>query len=145
MKKLLLIQLLLLTAFAVSAQDKYDSWKVKLNNKTLLSTHTEDVNANTKKIKLSEWKKNGYLEIIYKNENYNEKEYSRSLFLNDETDHELIRKDGVTTLKISIKQLKKTFSGSKKIIIYTTIAPTDPEVAARVRIRRVHLYTLELP
>ena len=42
-----------------------DSWKVTLNNKTLLSSSKSDETLNTKKVKSTDWKKNGFLEISY--------------------------------------------------------------------------------
>jgi hypothetical protein len=73
-----------------------------------------------------------------------DKGLKRSIFFLDENDDELIREDDVSRVKISSKELKKAFAGKSKIKIFTIAVPTDPELAARVRVRRVHLCTLEL-
>lgn len=140
MKKLLLIPLFFITLLA-AAQDR---WTVKLNNKTLVNTTTENEKTNSKTVRPAEWKQQGYLEVVYK-EAGTKKEWRRSIFFCDENDNELIRKDDVTRVKIPVATLKKTFAGKTKINIFTTVAPTDPDLAARVRIRRVHLCTLVLP
>ena len=140
MKKIFLSTGFLFATLFAMAQD---TWKIKLNNKTLLSTGTEDESANHRSIAVAEWAKKGNLEVCYK-ETPAKKEWSRSIFFVDENDNELIRKDNVTHAKVSIEALKKAFAGKSKIRIFTTSTPTDPDLAARVRIRRVHLYTLDL-
>ena len=62
----------------------------------------------------------------------------------DENDQELSRKDNTRNAKITAAELKKLFGDKKKIKIYTIAVPTDPDLAARVRVRRMHLCTLEL-
>lgn len=135
------IAVLLFSATLLSAQD---SRKVKLNNKTILNTTNEDEAANSKPITAAEWANNGSLEVCYK-EKKPQKDWRRSIFFVDENDNELIRKDGVTKVKISVAELKQAFAGKKQIRIFTISLPTDPDLAARVRVRRVHLCTLELP
>lgn len=142
MRKLFLLPLLLLSMLLASAQA---SWRIKLNDKTVLLASKENEAANTKKIMPAAWNKNkGCLEIIYKDDK-SEKDWYRSFFIGDDSGNDLIRKDSVNKLEISTKTLKKALNGKKKIIIYTAAVPSDPELAARVRIRRVHLCTLELP
>lgn len=141
MKRLLLTSLAFLTALIISAQD---SWRIKLNNKTVLHSSREDVETNTEKIKASAWRKNGYLQILYKDPDAAKDSY-RTIIISDETDNELVRQDSVNSLKIPIRTLKKALGGNRKIQIFTTVLPSDPELAARVRVRRVHLCTLELP
>ena len=122
-----------------------DSWKIKWNKKTILETGKENEIVNTKKIKRTDLDKNYYLEIAYKEaDSKKEKEWTRSFLLFDENDVELLRKDSTRKVKINAAELKKIFAGKKKIRIYTIALPTDPNMAARVRIRRVHLCTLEL-
>jgi hypothetical protein len=141
MKILLLTPIAFLTVLFVSAQD---SWRIKLNNKTVLLSSREDEQANTKKIKAAAWRKNGYLQVVYKDPDAAEDSY-RTLIISDEADNELVRQDSVNSLKIPIRTLKKALGGNRKIQIFTTVLPSDPELAARVRVRRVHLCTLELP
>jgi hypothetical protein len=139
MKKILLITALLVGTIFVQAQT---GWKIKVNSKLLLSASKEDEEKNTKKINAAEWKKNGSLEIVYSESD--PKKYKRSILFVDENDNELIRKDNTNHAKISISALKNKFSGKAKIRIFTIAIPADPELAARVRVRRVHLCTLEL-
>jgi len=120
---------------------KKDSWKIKLNNKVLLATSRENEKANTKKITSAELKKNGYLEISFKESIPNT--WKRSFLFFDKKDNQLLAIDSVTYTKIQMATLRKLFGVQKEIIIYTTVAPLDPNIA--IRIRRVHLCTLQLP
>lgn len=139
MKRIFLITSLLLAVTYSGAQS--GSWKVKVNNKPVLTTSKEDTLANKKTINRTEWKKTGNLEIIFTE---NEKDtWMRSFLFYDRADNELLRKDSNTHIIISLKELKKLFAGKKEIIIYTTIAPVDPNLA--IRMRRVHLCTLRIP
>jgi hypothetical protein len=141
MKKLLLL-LLLIPALYAGAQD---SWKVRLNNKIIVAATEINETAHTKMISPSLWKKNGQLEVVYKSPEPLEEGWVRTIYFIDESGNELIVKDNTSKVRISQKQLRKTFAGKKKINIYTVGRPLDPEVAMRVRLRRVHLCTLELP
>ena len=141
MKNLILLLTFLSTVFVSQAQD---SWKIKLNKKVLLSATAEDEVKNIKKIKSVELNKPGYLEVLYK-EMPVKTGWQRSLLFFDENDTELWRKDNSkAATKISNAILKKLFTGKNKIKIYTISLPTDPNKAAAVRVRRVHLCTLEL-
>lgn len=128
-------------AVAASAQD---SWRVKLNDKTILLTSKENEKANTKKIKSSELKKKGQLEVIYRDKS-KDKDWVRTLLLADEEGNDIMRKEGVSNLKIKLSELKDKLGDHKKILIYTFKTPGDPELAARVRVRTVLLCTLILP
>lgn len=142
MKKIILLSFLLLPFLFATAQD--DTWKVKLNNKTIVATSQIDEKANTRKLTASAWKKNGNLEVSYKGGELTDG-WVRTFYFTDEADREVIVKDNTSKVKIKLKQLRKAFAGKKRIDIYTISRPTDPEVAMRVRLRRVHLCTLELP
>ena len=125
---------------AIQAQ-KVDSWKIKLNNKQLLATSKENEKANIKKITSAELKNNGYLEISFKESSPNT--WKRSFLFFDKEDNQLLAIDSITYTKIQIATLRELFAGKKEIRIYTTVSPLDPNIA--VRIRRVHLCTLQLP
>lgn len=140
MKRLYILSLVLLSVFFASAQD---SWTIKMNKSTVLSGTTKTGQVKTKKLKASEWKENGSFEVIYKDKE-KEEGWARTIILGDEEGNDIIRKDNVTNLKLELKYLRKEFSTQKKIMVYTFKTPTDPDLAARVRIRRVHLCTLEL-
>jgi hypothetical protein len=122
-----------------------DSWKITWNKKIILQTSKSDEAANVRKIKAGDLKKNYTLEISYKESDpKKEKEWIRSFMIFDEKDAELLRKDSTRYAKISAAELKKLFGNNKKLKIYTIAIPSDPEMAARVRVRRVHLCTLQL-
>ncbi|HEX7847199.1 MAG TPA: hypothetical protein VF476_15470 [Chitinophagaceae bacterium] len=141
MKKIFLIAGLVFMAFQLSAQD---SWKLKQAGKVLLSANAENETANTTKIKRTAFDKSGTLDILYK-DSKPAAEWKRTLLFFDENDNELLRKDSITaTTKINNSTLKELFTGKKKIRIYTISLPTDPNKAAAIRVRRVHLCTLEL-
>ncbi len=118
-----------------------NSWRVKLNNTLLLAANKEDEKANTRKVKLTEWKKNGWLAISYTESEL--KTWIRSFLFFDEKDNQLLAKDSTTFAKIPVATLRKLFTGKKELRIYTIVAPVDPNIA--IRIRRVHLCTLKLP
>ncbi len=142
MKKNCWILPLLFFSMTTAAQD---NWKIKLNGKLLLGSAAEDRNANLKKIKAAELNSDtGTLDVLYKEGNL-QAGWKRILIFVDENDHEQLRKDSVTAqTRVKAATLKELFAGKKKISIYTFSLPTDPELAARVRVRRVHLCTLEL-
>jgi hypothetical protein len=122
-----------------------DSWKITWNKKVILETGKVNETANVRKIKSGDLKKSYVLEISYKEgDPKKEKEWIRSFMIFDEKDAELLRKDSTRLAKISAAELKKLFTDSRKLKIYTIAIPADPEMAARVRVRRVHLCTLQL-
>ena len=143
MKKLLLFLNFSLITMSLFAQT--DSWKIKWNKKIILETSKEDETANTQKINLADRGKACFLEISYKEADPKSvKALRRSFLLFDENDKQLLKKDSTRSATISAAELKKLFGDKTKIKIYTVAIPTDPRLAARVRVRRVHLCTLEL-
>jgi hypothetical protein len=46
-----------------------DSWKISLNKKTILTSSQSNELTNIKKISSADWKKNGYLEVSFKETN----------------------------------------------------------------------------
>jgi hypothetical protein len=141
MKTLLLAATLLSTFTIMHAQD---SWKIKLNSKIIFTATGEDEIKNTKKIKRTELARGGTLDILYK-ESVPQESWKRTFLFFDENDAQLLSKDSVGAVtKINNTTLDKLFAGKKKLRIYTVATPTDPDLAARVRIRRVHLVTIEL-
>lgn len=146
MKKLfLLLSFICINMLSQSQSLKADAWIIKWNNKTILETGKENQSLNTKKIKKTDLDKKYCLEITYKEaDRTKEKDWNRSFLIYGETDNEIFRKDSTRNAKIPAIELKKLFGDQKKIRIYTMTIPTDPNLAARVRVRRVHLCTLEL-
>ncbi|HEV7781414.1 MAG TPA: hypothetical protein VGO58_09110 [Chitinophagaceae bacterium] len=139
MKAIILLTIFLFSGFIIQAQQ--GSWKIKLNNKTLVETRTELPQKNVRTIKASDWKKSGKLEILFTEDQKDI--WFRTFYFTDEADNDLLRKDSTTHLKITLTELKKLFKGKKQINIYTTVSPVDPSIA--IRMRRVHLLTLRLP
>ncbi|HET6995580.1 MAG TPA: hypothetical protein VFI06_11395 [Chitinophagaceae bacterium] len=146
MKKIFTVLTLGLALSSFKAKNaEPDSWKITWNKKVILQTSKSDESANTRKIKSGDLKKNYTLDISYKESDpKKEKEWIRSFMIFDEKDAELLRKDSTRQAKISAAELKKLFAANKKLKIYTIAIPSDPEMAARVRVRRVHLCTLQL-
>ena len=122
-----------------------DSWKIKWNEKIILETSKSDETANTKTINSADLGKKYSLEISYQEADaQKEKDWKRSFMFFDGGDNEVLRKDSTHSAKVTAAELKKLFSDRKKIKIYTIAIPTDPDLAARVRVRRVYLCTLVL-
>jgi len=137
--KILLMAAMLISIMNTNAQT--GSWTIKLNNKKVITTSVEDETKNCKKLKSTDWKKQGNLEITF-TEDVPDAWYRFFLFY-DEEQNELFKADSITNLSLSLEKLRKIFSGKKALKIYTVIAPKDPTIA--IRIRRVHLYTFMLP
>jgi hypothetical protein len=131
----------ILTVLFTQGQDIPDRWIIKLNNKALLATSQEDEKSHTIKLKSSDWKKNGFLEIIYRQAVPDQRK--RSFLFFDEQENQLLVKDSVTSVKLTISTLRKLFTGKKQVRIYTIVYPLNPNIA--INIRRVHLCTLQLP
>jgi hypothetical protein len=118
-----------------------DSWKITLNKKTLLISSESNELVNIKKINSTDWKKNGYLEVSYKETTPGN--WLHSLQFTDELGNQLLVKDSTTTAKIPIAALRKLFKGKKQLKIYMVINPPNPMMAAPSRM--LHLGTLRLP
>lgn len=138
MKIIVTTILLMMTTLFAQAQN---SWKISLNKITILTSSESNEVLNTKKIRSTEWKKNGSLEVIYKEATPSN--WRHSLQFSDEKDNPLLVKDSVTTVKISIAALRKLFAGKKQLKIYMILNPPNPMMMAPSRI--VHLCTLKLP
>lgn len=138
MKRFITIITLLTSTIFASAQD---SWKISLNKITVLTSNKSDDLLNVKKVKTTEWKKNGYLEVIYKEANPST--WLHALQFTDELGNQLLVKDSVTSAKIPIAALRKLFAGKKQLKIYMLINPPNPMMMAPSRM--IHLITLKLP
>ncbi len=126
---------------ASSLLQAQDSWRVVLNNKLVLTSQVPDEKINSKALKSSEWKKNGYLEVNYKEAA--KSNWHHSIRFADEAGNDLLVKDSTTSVKILTSALRKKFTGKKQMKIYLVISPPDPMMAAPSRI--IHLATLKLP
>jgi len=138
MKKLIVLPAVLLIAAGLSAQN---SWSVVLHKKILLTGKEVNEEKNVRLIRSSDWKKTGYLEVAYKEEQPSSMHHS--IRFADELGNELLVKDSITSVKVLTTSLRKLFAGKKQVKIYMTIAPTDPMIMMPAR--RIHLATLKLP
>ena len=136
MKHYLLLIFTLLT-FQLMAQD---SWTISLDKKQILHADAEDEVANTKKLPTP--RANSVLTIHIK-EAKKQKGWIRSVVVVNENDEELLRKEDVSVVNILGSELKKLSAGHNKLRIFAISLPSDPEEASRVRVRRVHLCTLD--
>lgn len=138
MKLFAVIMILGLSASFAGAQE---SWNIVLHKRVLLSGNKESEEKNIRLIRSTDWRKNGYLEVSYREPlpctHYH------SIRFSDEKGNELLVKDSVTQTKVSTATLRKLFAGKKQVIIHLIIAPSDP-LSMRPT-RRIHLATLKLP
>ena len=118
-----------------------DSWKISLNKITVLVSSESNELLNIKKIKSADWKKNGYLEISYKETTRSN--WLHSILFTDDLGNQLLVKDSTTAVKIPIAVLRKLFAGKKQLKIYMVINPPNPMMGAPSRM--LHLGTLRLP
>jgi hypothetical protein len=139
MKIIFIITIFFCAGFFVQAQN--DTWTVKMNGKTLLIADKADEIKNGKKIKSSEWKKNGKIEITFKDSIITGRR--RDIYITDEKENEIWRKDSAASVSIPLLTLRKLSAGKKQLKIYSVISPSNPAVMLRSRI--VHLCTLKLP
>jgi hypothetical protein len=132
------LMMLMMNGFIKAQQT---SWRIVVNNKTIISAHVSDESINIKPLKATDWKKTGYLEVNYKDQP--ESNWKHSLRFTDEQGVELLVKDNAKSAKITLSSLRKLFAGKKQLKVYIVIAPPNPMMAAPVRM--VHLGTLKLP
>lgn len=132
-----LITLLTSTHFAMGQ----NTWKISLNKTTVLVSSESDELLNIKNIKSTDWKKNGYLEVNYKETTQGS--WLHSVQFTDELGNQLLIKDSSTTAKIPIAALRKLYAGKKQVKIYMVISPPNPMMMAPTRM--LHLVTLRLP
>jgi hypothetical protein len=139
MKTLTLVISYLLFAMTINAQEKTDTWNIKWKGEVILSATAENEKENVKSVVLDDAT---VLVVRYK-EGVAKADWARSILIFGEGDNELMRINNKAA-KIGGEELKKAIGNNKTIKIYTVSLPTDPEMAARVRVRRVHLCTLVL-
>ena len=145
MKNIFSLIALPLVIFSFGTQNGV-SWKVTFGNKKLLVATQENQNKNIVFISAADLNKPGrYFTLSYREMNAVSKKngWKRSIIIFDESDNQLIKKDS-SAIRLSTAELKKLFNERKQIKLFTISIPSDPSRAALVRIRRVHLCTLEL-
>jgi len=123
----------------VTNSDK-PGWKVVLNGKQVLQTNTENESSNRKAVSTADLGCKASLEIIYTESP--DAKLKRSFIVMNNQRNELLRKDDITKFTLSSRELASLAQKSKELVIYTLGIPSDPAVAATVRVRPVHVFTL---
>lgn len=139
MKALFALLFASIVSFSAEAQD---SWVVVHGGKVRLKSSEEDEKKNVVSIKAADLKKTGHLLISYI-ESEKQKDWKRTIMFVGPNEQELLRVEGPVS-KVQNAKLKALAAKSKTIKVYTISIPSDPDVAATVRVRRVHLCTLSV-
>jgi hypothetical protein len=147
MKKLFLLCSLLFAALITFAQKQgasaEASWKVTLGKKVLLRATGEDEAANVITIKRSDLKKKGNFVLNYTPDSEERTGWNRSITVYGANDTELQQHKG-NTVTLSNYALAQLVKDKQQITIYTMAIPSDKKKAALVRVRRVHLVTINI-
>ncbi len=122
-----------------------DTWKVSFASRVLLVADEEDQSKNTVSILAADLTKpDNCFMLSYREMNKPvKKKWKRSILIFDESDNELLKKES-SSIKLTPDELSDLFKEKKIIKIFTVSIPSDPSEAALVRVRRIHLCTLEL-
>ena len=134
MKIIFLLLTTLIFSFTGMAQDR---WTVQLNSKTLLTANEENTTKNV--VKSGELKKGSLIVTYYPGKVENERK--RRIMIFDSNDQELYSKEA-HSIVVPVANLKKWRLTSPQISVYTI--PVLGEEGANVRLRRVHLATINL-
>jgi hypothetical protein len=138
--KLILFSLLILFATTVAVTKTIeDKWKITHNGRQLLHTSKEDATRNKATIRLVDLKKTGLLEINYM-EQEAQKGWKRTIAFT--AGDEVLYEQHGNYFKLTNTFLYSLSKELGAVDIYTWSLPTDPKVAATVRVRRVHLGTI---
>jgi len=119
-----------------------DSWKVYCGTKVLLKTSVSDASKNTVILGGRELASGAELKIVYKDRDP-QKDWTRIIAVFDDNDNELERKE-TDSFSLRMSKIRELSAQYKKLTFYTWALPKDPELAARIRIRRVYLCTVEM-
>jgi hypothetical protein len=137
-----------LFAGSLQAQNMNDHWTLSLNKKILFAGNEEIADA-ARSINIFPAKKDfakGTFKIAYLKVKPDDT-WKRSLMIYDQNDRLLAEQqyDADTGVwNIAIADFKKYIAGQKKISVYTTAIPKDPNMAAMVRVRRILLCTVNV-
>ena len=137
------VSFLLLLVFVVLMTSAQDSWKVYHNKIEKLNTGKSDPVQNVIPIKQSDLNVPGFFVVSYIEEKP-QTNWIRYFGMYDGAENMLMQKKGETMLKMSNGTLKNLLAKNSVIKIFTWALPADPKQAARIRVRRVHLCTVEL-
>ena len=138
MKKIFIMAALSITTGFIHAQN---SWTIVLHKKLLFAGQEVSEEKNIKPVRSTDWKKNGWLEVNFKEAQPST--WLHSLSFTDEQGNALLVKDSVTYTKVSTSVLRNLFAGKKQVKIYMVLSPPNPMMMAPTRM--LHLVTLKLP
>lgn len=139
MKKILFLLAFVLSTGLLSAQQQ---WTVCFRGKTCLKNVEEDPAGNLIRISKAGLAKKGDLTIRFSTDDGT---VYRHLMADDQNRSGIKGWENIgSSFSVNTGELKKLFEGRKKVLFYFTEIPRDPEKAALVRVRPVHLFTLEL-
>ena len=139
MKRILLAAAFLLFLVASQAQTR---WTVSCNGKAVLKNVSEGPQKNTFRIKRSSLSKTGNITITFASYDTS---VIRTVMADDSSRVGLKSWEEVNKpLVISNADLKVLLTGRNRIDLYVTQIPRDPEKAALVRMRPIHLCTIRL-
>jgi hypothetical protein len=145
--KLFLLFAALLFSIAVFAQKRgvpaEASWKVTLGSKTLLKASAEDETANVITVRRADLKKKGNFILAYTPGSDESTGWNRTITVYGENDTELQQHKG-NKLTLSNYALATLLKDKQQVKIYTMAIPSDKRKAALVRVRRVHLVTVNV-
>ncbi|MBI1341977.1 MAG: hypothetical protein GC171_03475 [Terrimonas sp.] len=140
MKKTVLIIFSITLTVITMAQD---SWKVYCGNKQLLKTATSDESKNIIRLGGENFgDKDAF--IIHYSEKSPQKDWKRIIAVFDAKDNELKQVEGASSFNIPMPALVSLLKEKGTLKFYTWALPNDPELAARIRIRRIYLCTVEM-
>jgi hypothetical protein len=134
MKRMIFLLLIVFAGLSSFAQDR---WTVQLNDKTLLMANEEDTLKNRAWVKDL---KKGALMVTY-HPGKVEGERKRRIMIFDVNDQELYSKEA-HSISIPVKTLKEWKWKTPRIHVFTI--PVLGQDGANVRLRRVHLATINL-
>lgn len=116
-------------------------WQVYVNKQLIIQSNTEDITVNSKTVKAADLFAKEGLKIVYTEAP--DAKVIRSYIIMDTERQELFRTDKIKE-PVQGDVLKKAIGHHQKIEIYSLAIPSDPALAATVRVRPVHLCTLIL-
>ncbi|ODT91909.1 MAG: hypothetical protein ABS85_11235 [Sphingobacteriales bacterium SCN 48-20] len=115
-------------------------WEISLGKQTVLKSREENKESN--QVVLTKDKLQQSLTIAYYDEDPSL--YIRSIMITNAEGNTVFRKESVTQLTISAKEFAALWQNNTTLEIQTFGMPSDPELAARVRLRPRHLCTFVL-
>ena len=136
----IIIPLFSLTAMA----QKYDSWEIFHNRKEVASFSLKKETEDEKKVLLLNraLEEPGFFIITYTPAS-DHADWTRNYVICDSTGKELRKFDNLGgQLKMINDDIARLMGDRKKIKIYTWAVPSDPNLAATVRVRRILLCTI---